>query len=91
MQRAKPNALCASIGSWQCAYHRPDPPVGGSEVELRLEVQLRLSLPLVIVHDLDVHCPWTVGPSESDTPLPVDTNGILSLSVTSESFQAVAR
>ena len=37
MQMAKPYALCASIGSWQCAYHRPNPPVGGSEVELRLE------------------------------------------------------
>ena len=45
---------------------------------------------LVVVHDLNVVC-VAVAPNEAESPLIVDTNTMLSLPITTQCFQAVAR
>jgi hypothetical protein len=44
----------------------------------------------VIIHDLDIVCvPFT--PNEAETPLVIDPNAVLSLSVAVQGFQTISR
>jgi hypothetical protein len=53
-------------------------------------MQQPFSFPFVIVHDFHGVC-FTVLPREADSPLIVDTNTVLPLSIPFELFQSVSR